>query len=79
MKLWTEAIDTELKQINDYETFRVLEDNEPIPPGYKMIPYHCVYHVKFDGRIKCRLVAGGHRTEPPKEDIVSGVISMEMV
>ena len=35
--------------------------------------------MKFDGRRKCRLVAGVHRTEPPKEDIFSGVISMEMV
>ena len=38
--LWHEAIDAELKQINEYETFRVLKDNEPIPPGFKLIPYH---------------------------------------
>jgi Reverse transcriptase (RNA-dependent DNA polymerase) len=44
-----------------------------------MIPYHCVFDVKFDGRRKCRLVAGGHRTDPPKEDIFSGVVSMEAV
>ena len=77
--LWTQAIDAELQQINDYEVFRVLEDDEPIPLGYKLIPYHCVYDVKFDGRRKCRLVAGGHRTDPPKEDIFSGVVSMEAV
>ena len=77
--LWFNAIETELKQINDYETFRVLEDNEPMPLGYKRIPYHCVFDVKFDGRRKCRLVAGGHRTDPPKEDIFSGVVSMEAV
>ena len=78
-KLWYNAIETELKQINDYETFRVLEDDEPMPLGYKRIPYHCVFDVKFDGRRKCRLVAGGHRTDPPKEDIFSGVVSMEAV
>ena len=78
-KLWSEAVDIELKQINDYETFRVLEDNERLPFGYKKIPYHCVFDVKFDGRRKCRLVAGGHRTDPPKEDIFSGVVSMEAV
>ena len=78
-KLWREAIETELKQINDYETFRVLEDDEPMPPGYKRIPYHCIFDVKFDGRRKCRLVAGGHRTTPLKEDIFSGVVSMEAV
>ena len=79
MKLWTEAIDTELKQINEYQTFRVLEPGELLPPGYKRIPYHLVFDVKFDGRRKCRLVAGGHRTDPPKEDIFSGVVSMEAV
>ena len=73
MKLWTEAIDTELKQINEYQTFRVLEPGELLPPGYKRITYHLVFDVKFDGRRKCRLVAGGHRTDPPKEDIFSGV------
>ena len=77
--LWHQAIEAELQQINDYQTFRVLEDDEPIPLGYKRIPYHCVYDVKFDGRRKCRLVAGGHRTDPPKEDIFSGVVSMEAV
>jgi hypothetical protein len=77
--LWAESIKTEFKQINDYETFRVLEEDEPMPAGYKRIPYHCIYDVKFDGRRKCRLVAGGHRTDPPKEDIYSGVVSMEAV
>jgi hypothetical protein len=77
--LWADSIKTEFKQINDYETFRVMEDNEPMPAGYKRIPYHCIYDVKFDGRRKCRLVAGGHRTDPPKEDIYSGVVSMEAV
>jgi hypothetical protein len=62
--LWAESIKTEFKQINDYETFRVLENHEHMPPGYKRIPYHCIYDVKFDGRRKCRLVAGGHRTDP---------------
>jgi hypothetical protein len=78
-ELWADAIKAEFKQIKDYETFRVLENDEPMPPGYKRIPYHCIYDVKFDGRRKCRLVAGGHMTDPPKEDIYSGVVSMEAV
>ena len=40
----------ELRQINEYETFRILEDDEPMPPDYKWIPYHCVFDVKFDSR-----------------------------
>lgn len=38
-----------------------------------------MFDVKIDGRRKARLVAGGHRTEPPKEDTYSGVVSLEAV
>jgi len=72
-------METEINQLLEYETFRVLEDDEPMPEGYKFIPYHCIYDVKFDGRRKCRLVAGGHMTDPSTEEIFSGVVSMESV
>ena len=49
-KLWHKAIEAELQEINEYKTFRIQEENEPIPPGYKRIPCHCVYDVKFYGR-----------------------------
>ena len=77
--LWREAMQTEINQLMEYETFRVLGDNEPTPPGYKYIPYHCIYDVKFDGRRKCRLVAGGHMTDPSSDEVFSGVVSMESV
>ena len=77
---WEKATQLEVDQIKQYETFRVLQKGEKIPPGYKRIPYHIVYDVKFDGRHKARLVAGGHRSpEIPKEDIFSSVVSMEAV
>lgn len=38
-----------------------------------------IFDVKFDGRQKARLVAGGHRTEAPSDDVYSGVVSMEGV
>ena len=72
-------METEINQLLEYETFRVLEDDEPMPEGYKFIPYHCIYDVKFDGRRKSRLVAGGHMTDPSTEEIFSGVVSMESV
>src|SRR3982750_3734142 len=72
-------MDTEINQLHAHETFKVLKDDEPIPAGYKRIPYHCIYDVKFDGRRKCRLVAGGHMTDPASEDVFSGVVSMETV
>jgi hypothetical protein len=56
--LWEEAIEKELKQLNDYKTFRRRRHGERLDE-YTRIPYHCVFDVKFDGRRKCRLVAGG--------------------
>lgn len=44
-----------------------------------MIPYHCIYDVKFDGRRKCRLVAGGHMTDPTSDEVFSGVVAIETV
>src|SRR5574339_1160085 len=69
----------EISQLHESETFKVLDDNEKVPEGYKLIPYQCIYDVNFDGRRKCRLVAGGHMTDPASEDIYSGVVSMETV
>ena len=69
----------EIDSLQEYGTFRVLGDGEYIPVGYKRIPYHCIYDVKFDGRRKCRLVAGGHMTDPSTEDVYSGVVDMESV
>eukprot|EP00978_Attheya_sp_CCMP212_P035696 scaffold156893_cov59-Attheya_sp.AAC.1 len=74
-KLWITAVEKELKQINDYETFQVLEKGDIMPEGYQLIPYHIVFDCKFDFRRKARLVAGGNFTEaPPPEDIYSGVV-----
>ena len=72
---WRDAILTELKQINAYKTFRLLETGE-ILSDFKCIPYHFVFDIKFDLRKKARLVAGGHRTDPPKEDLYSGVVDL---
>src|SRR5687767_11107251 len=58
--LWKESMKAENDSLQEHGTFRVLGDGEYIPTGYKRIPYHCIYYIKFDGRRKCRLVAGGH-------------------
>ncbi len=77
--VWKESMGKELGQINEYETFRVLEADEFLPDTYKKIPYHMVFDVKFDLRRKARLVAGGNWTDPPKEDIYSGVVSLDTI
>ncbi|MEM7375623.1 MAG: reverse transcriptase domain-containing protein, partial [Bacteroidota bacterium] len=78
--LWDESIKLELSQIMGYNVFKVLEDKDPTPEGYKRIPYHIIHDVKFDGRRKSRLVAGGHRAPlVRKEDRFSGVVTMDGV
>ena len=46
------------------------------PKGYHRIKVHLVFAVKFDGRHKARLVADGHLTPDPIENIYSGVVSL---
>ena len=75
--LWADAIKTELNQLNEYQTFRRLKPGEKLPTSYQRIPYHIVFDVKFDLRRKARLVAGGNHTTMEREDIYSGVVSME--
>ena len=76
--LWKEAILKELKQLDDYDTFKLVEDENM--NDYQRIPYHFVFDVKYDLRHKARLVAGGnHCDELPKEDTYSGVISLTAV
>ena len=38
-----------------------------------------MFDIKVDQRKKTRLVAGGNRTDPPKDDIFSGVVGLETV
>ena len=39
-----------------------------------------IFGVKFNSRRKARLVTGGHKTlETPKEEVYSGVVSMETI
>ena len=77
--VWKTAMETEISQLHAHDTFTIVKENEQVPIGYKMIPYHCIYDVKFDGRRKCRLVAGGHITDPTSEEVFSGVVGMESV
>jgi hypothetical protein len=72
---WQDAIDTELKQIDKYKTFRQSEPGEALT-DFQRIPYNLGFNVKFDLQKKTRLVAGGHKTAPPKEDLYSGVVEI---
>lgn len=75
---WQDAIELELQQINEYETFKDVghHTKAQIPNGFKRIRVHFVFDVKHDGRHKARLVADGHLTEVPLESVYSGVVSL---
>ena len=46
------------------------------PKGYHRMKVHLVFAVKFDGRHKARLVADGHLSPEPTQNIYSGVVSL---
>jgi len=75
---WKEAINLELKQINDYNTFIDKGHHTKINMAseFKKIRVHFVFDVKHDGRHKARLVADGHLTDIPNESVYSGVVSL---
>lgn len=77
--LWAESMDKELAGLNEFKTFRALEPGARPPPGYTYVPLHMCYDVKFDGRRKSRLVAGGNWTEPLSTDAYSGVVSIDTI
>ncbi len=73
---WTDAINTELEQIHNYETFKNLGKDAKPPDGYKKIRVRFVFDIKHDGRHKARLVAGGHLTDEPDDSVYSSVVSL---
>ena len=76
--LWKRARDKELERV--VVSFKLLADGEEILPGYKKIPYHIIYDVKFDLTRKARLVAGGHKhRDVPSYATYSSVVSRDSV
>ena len=75
-RLWRDAEETELRQVNEYEVFTDLGRHGKPPPGYKKIRVHMVYDVKHDLRRKARLVADGHLTKVPLDSVYSSVVSL---
>ena len=76
--LWQEAIQKEMDQLKEYQTFRLSTDQDDLTT-YQQIPYHMVFDCKFDGRRKGRLVAGGNHTIVTSEQVYSGVVGSETI
>ena len=48
-----------------------------MPKDFTKIKVHFVYAIKYNGRHKARLEAGGHLTRIPDNSIYSGVVSLK--
>ena len=77
--LWRDAIAKEMNTVQI--AFKILDEEDTIPPGYKEIKCHMIFTVKLeDFRRKARFVAGGHLTEtPPAVATYASVVSRESV
>jgi len=73
---WQDSMALELLHLDEYETFRDLGRDGKAPAGYKHICFHSVFDVKYDGRHKSCLVAGGHLIDVLLESVYSGVVSL---
>ena len=83
---WYDAIQLEMESMLEYKVLKkwdkeILDKHKKVknpPKGYHRIKVHLVFAVKFDGRHKARLVADGHLTSEPIENIYSGVGSQRI-
>ena len=74
---WADSIEVEFNQLWEYESFKDLGLNAPIPEGYTKIRCHYVFDVKATGKCKSRFCAGGNGTEVPSSSVYSGVVSLQ--
>ena len=81
---WYDAIKMEMESMREYKVFKkwdkaILDKHKKVmnsPKGNQRIKIHLVFAVKFDGRHKARLVANGHLTPEPIENIYPGLVSL---
>ena len=79
-----DAIKLEMESMSEYTVFKkwvkaIIDKHKKVqnpPKGYHRIKVHLVFAVKVDGRHKGRLMADGHLTPEPIENIYSGVVSL---
>ena len=74
--LWEDAIKLELKQIQEYDTFRDMGVGVKMDPSYSKIKVRLVFDAKASGKCKGRLVAQGDLTQEPKEAVYSSIASL---
>ena len=73
---WQEAMDIELAQLHEYDTFKSLGKTARVPAGYQQIQCRMVFDVKQSLKRKARFVARGDQTVVPDDTSYSGVASL---
>ena len=73
---WQDAIRKEMYNVS--VAFKILEDHEHVPVGWKRSSGHLVFDVKMDFTRKARWVKDGHKTPDP-EASYAGVVSRESI
>ena len=75
--MWRKAIEKEMRNVQ--VAFDVRDDGK-VPIGFKEISCHLIFDIKSDTLArKARFVAGGHRTDPPKDSTYASVVSRDSV
>jgi hypothetical protein len=74
---WQDAIAKEMYNVS--VAFKILEENESLPPGFTKSSGHLVFDVKMDFTRKARWVKDGHRTPDPETSSYAGVVSRESI
>ena len=64
---------------NVMPTFKVLDENEMVPIGYKLITCHMIFNVKMDFTWKACFVKGEYVTDPPTLMTYSSIVSCDSV
>ena len=71
--LWQDALAKEMFQVG--VAFKILDDDEGTPVGYKLASGHLVWDIKMDFTCKARWVKDGHRTPDLEDNKYAGVVS----
>ena len=74
---WQDAIAKEMYNVSI--AFKILEDDEYLPVGYKQSSGHLVFDVKMDFTRKARWVKDGHKHPDPEASSYAGVVSRESI
>ena len=80
-KYWENAIKEEMRKIKEMQAFKLHEGKPEDLYGHKLISTHMIFDIKLgeNFRRKARLVADGHKTDPPSSVTYSSVVSRDSV